>query len=291
MMTFEKEVIDNTVSKLIKGDDYRDEVVNAINVSFLDFAVDFFKKIVTAKIKENNVDLAWYKKHFIAADNISSDDKAIFAGINKKTITNVRGSATKKIVLDVANANFEYLSELISSLEKDSESRIVLNIKISYKEVSVELSLTESLLVINALATKKIAIRGGAWSSIGKKVEKPLLLKLCKLCKVPKEYINSSVFKKDGTLDFDREVDFKLYDSRKEKEYRVEVKLMGKGNPESADVIYARGTDIFIADTLSEQNRNQLKFENIKYIEMKGNLNCVDDFKILLEKLDVPCKK
>jgi hypothetical protein len=196
----------------------------------------------------------------------------------------------KKIVLDVANANFEYLSELISSLEKDSESGIVLNIKISYKEVSVELSLTESLLVINALATKKIAIRGGAWSSIGKKVENPLLLKLCKLCKVPKEYINSSVFKKDETLDFDREVDFKLYDSRKEKEYRVEVKLMGRGNPESADVIYARGTDIFIVDTLSEQNRNQLKSENIKYIEMKGNLHCVDDFKILLEKLNIPCK-
>ncbi|OEG70171.1 restriction endonuclease [Candidatus Endomicrobiellum trichonymphae] len=289
-MTFEKEIIDNAVSKLIKGDDYRDEVVNAINVSFLDFAVDFFKKIITAKIKENNVDLAWYKKHFIAADNISSDDKAIFSGINKKTITNIHGSATKKIVLDIASANFEYLSELISSLEKDSESGIVLNIKISYKEVSVELSLIESLLVINALATKKIAIRGGAWSSIGKKIEKPLLLKLCKLCKVPKEYINSSVFKKNEALNFDREVDFKLYDSIKEKEYRVEVKLMGRGNPESADVIYARGTDIFIADTLSEQNRNQLKFENIEYIEMKGNLHCVADFKILLEKLDIPCK-
>ncbi|GHT22585.1 hypothetical protein AGMMS49953_01650 [Endomicrobiia bacterium] len=105
---------------------------------------------------------------------------------------------------------------------------------------------------------------------------------------MPEEYINSSIFKKDGTLNFDREVDFKLYDSRKEKEYRVEVKLMGKGNPESADVIYARGTDIFIADTLSEQNRNQLKSENINYIEMKGNLHCVNDFKILLKKLNVP---
>jgi hypothetical protein len=65
---------------------------------------------------------------------------------------------------------------------------------------------------------------------------------------------------------------------------------MGRGNPESADVIYARGADIFIADTLSEQNRNQLKLENIEYIEMKGNLHCVADFKILLEKLDIPCK-
>lgn len=28
---------------------------------------------------------------------------------------------------------------------------------------------------------------------------------------------------------------------------------MGKGNPESADVVIARGIDIFIVDTLSEQ--------------------------------------
>nr|BAV59412.1 type II restriction enzyme [Candidatus Endomicrobium sp. MdDo-005] len=291
MISFERKVIDSTVNKLIKGGDYRDEVINVINVVFLDFAVDFFKKIVAAKMKERDIDLAWYKKYFIVSDAVSCDDKAIFAGINRKTITNIHGSATKKIVLDVANENFRYLSGLISSLEKESKTEIGLSIRINYKEVSVELSLTESLLVINALATKKIAIRGGAWSSIGKKVEKPLLLKLCKLCGVPEKYIDSSIFKKDGTLDFDREVDFKLYDISGRREYRVEVKLMGRGNPESADVIYARNTDIFVADTLSKQNKNQLKYENIKYIEMKDNPHCADDFKVLLKELNIPCGK
>ena len=289
MTTFEKEVIEDTVNKLIQGNDYRNGVVNAINIFFLDFAIDFFKKIISAKIKEKNINLAWYKKYFIDSDTISSDDKAIFAGMNKKTITNIYGSATKKIVIDVANANFEYLTGLISLLEKDGESGVGLSIEISYKEVSVKLSLTESLLVINALATKKIAIRGGAWSSIGKKVEKPLLLKLCELCGVPKKYIDGSIFKKDVTLNFDREVDFKLY-NKTGKEYRVEVKLMGKGNPESADVIYARDTDIFVADTLSKQNKNQLKSEDIKYVEMKDNPHCVDNFKVLLKELNIPCK-
>ena len=121
------------------------------------------------------------------------------------------------------------------------------------------------------------------------KVEKPLLLKLCELCRVPKKYIDSSIFKKDGTLNFDREVDFKLYNKTGE-EYRVEVKLMGRGNPESADVIYARDTDIFVADTLSKQNKSQLKSEDIKYIEMKDNPHCVNDFKVLLEELNIPCK-
>ncbi len=35
-------------------------------------------------------------------------------------------------------------------------------------------------------------------------------------------------------------MDFKLYNVDKTKEYRVEVKLMGKGNPEFADAVIAR---------------------------------------------------
>ena len=98
------------------------------------------------------------------------------------------------------------------------------------------------VLLLNALATKKISIRGGAWSAIGKKVEKPLMLELCKISNVDKEFINSEIFNKDISLDVDREVDFKLYNRNKKREYRVEVKLMGRGNPESADVIFARDT-------------------------------------------------
>ena len=54
-MTFEEEVIKNTVDKLYEGKDYRDEVVNSINVSFLDFAVNFFRKIVDANRFDNLV--------------------------------------------------------------------------------------------------------------------------------------------------------------------------------------------------------------------------------------------
>lgn len=289
MMSFKDVVIRNTVEKLIKGEDYREEVVNAINVEFLDFAVGFFKEIVNAKMESKSIDLNWYKKHFINYDNFASDEVAIYAGINKKTITNIYGSATKEIVLDVSNENFDYLSKMISSLEDDMDSEIKVSIKLTYNSITVELSLTESLLVINALATKKIAIRGGAWSSIGKKVEKPLVDELCSICGVPDKNLDNKVFKKDGTLDFDREVDYKII-SNKGEVYRVEVKLMGKGNPESADAIIARDTNIFIADTLSQQNRNQLQSLGVKYLEMKNNKDCIKDFKELLSSLDVPYK-
>ncbi len=289
-MTFETEVVDSTVNKLINGQDYREEVIRSINAVFLDFTINFFKEIVKAKMNSEGITLDWYKKYFINSCNFTADEAAIFAGINKKTITNIYGSANKAIVLDVANANFEYLSNLINELEADSISGLAISIKISYNEVTVDLSLSESLLVINALATKKIQIRGGAWSSIGKKVEKPLLDKLCELAGVPNKNIDNSHFIKNKDKPFDREVDYKLI-SEENKTYRIEVKLMGKGNPESADATIARDSNIFVADTLSEQNCNQLKARGVKYLILKGNPDPISDFKKILRELHIPYLK
>ncbi len=289
-MTFETEVINSTVNKLINGKDYREEVIRSINAVFMDFTINFFKEIVKAKMNSEGITLDWYKKYFINSCNFTADEAAIFAGINKKTITNIYGSANKAIVLDVANANFEYLSNLINELEADSISGLEISIKISYKEVTVDLSLSESLLVINALATKKIQIRGGAWSSIGKKVEKPLLDKLCELAGVPNKNIDNSHFIKNKDKPFDREVDYKLI-SEENKTYRIEVKLMGKGNPESADATIARDSNIFVADTLSEQNCNQLKSRGVKYLILKDNPDAVKDFKNILKELNIPYTK
>lgn len=290
MMTFQRQVIDNTVEKLLNGEDYREEVVNAINAEFFDFAIGFFKEIVRAKLDSEEISLKWYKRYFINNSDFEPSERAIFAGMNKKTITNIYGTASREVVLDVANANLDYLSTLINELKQDSLDEIGISIKLNYKDVYVELNLAESLLVINALATKKAAIRGGAWSSIGKKVEKPLVTRLCLLCGVPKENIDSSIFIKNMELDYDREVDYKLFDKNMNS-IRVEVKLMGKGNPESADVIYARNTKLFIADTLSQQNKNQFDSNDIPYIEMKKNSNVVGDFKKALKRLNVPYKE
>lgn len=287
MMTFENEVIDNTVNRLLKGEDYREEVINSINAVFFDFTISFFKKIIEAKFNDDRLTLEWYKDYFISGENFAPEEAAIYAGINKKTITNIYGSAQKDVVLDVAKNNFEYLNNVIEELEEDLLDGIALNIKISYKDITVELSLVESLLVINALATKKIQLRGGAWSSIGKKVEKPLLDKLCNILGVPSDNIDNSQFKQDKSKKFDREVDYKLISSNK-KVYRIEVKLMGKGNPESADATIARDSDIFVADTLSSQNCNQLTDRGVHYLILKGNKHIIDDFREILKKLDIP---
>jgi hypothetical protein len=44
---------------------------------------------------------------------------------------------------------------------------------------------------------------------------------------------------------------------------------MGAGNSESADVIFARNTDVFIADTLSLQNKQQLDDLDVLWVELR----------------------
>ena len=65
---------------------------------------------------------------------------------------------------------------------------------------------------------------------------------------------------------------------------------MGKGNPESADATIARDSDIFIADTLSEQNCAQLTALGIEYLILRGNNKPLEDFVKILDRLDIPHK-
>lgn len=284
MHTFEQSSISKTVDNLINGLDYRKDVISSINVSFFDFCLDFFKKVLNAKLNSQAIDLSWYKANFINNTLLSVNELLNNSGLNRKTVTNTYGTARRYVSLNIANDNIDYLESLLSNIDNGD---INISINLSYNEISVSLNLSESLIVINALATKKMAIRGGAWSSIGKRVEKPLIDKLCDLAGVPEENRDNRTFIRDRELSFDREVDYKLK-SIEGKTYRIEVKLMGKGNPESADATIARDSDILVADTLSEQNKNQLTSRGTHYLELKNNKNVISDFKNILTKLGIP---
>ena len=74
---------------------------------------------------------------------------------------------------------------------------------------------------------------------------------LCALSRVPLKYFQQSVLPASDSEEEEREADFELVDNTGHEEYRCEVKLMGKGNPESADAPHARNTQVFVANTLS----------------------------------------
>lgn len=52
-MTLTDAVTKKIIIKLIKGQDYRVEIVTLINATFLQYAIEYFKKIVDAKIKKS----------------------------------------------------------------------------------------------------------------------------------------------------------------------------------------------------------------------------------------------
>jgi len=284
-MTLTEQIVKNIIVRLIKSQDYRIEIVNLINAEFLQFAVEFFKKVVVAKLNSEDITIEWYKKAFMD-ESLPTDEIAINSGLNKKTISNMYGTATRSIVIEAANEHFESLYNNIQALV-EIEKEIELTLTIKLKNVSVDLNVSESLVVINTLAVKRAALRGGLWSTAGKSVEKCLMLVLCKLYSVDEKYYNASHFVKDRGKKVDREVDFYLLNEGKE--YLCEVKLMGKGNPESADAIIARDTDIFVADTLSQQNKNQCDKLGIIWIALRDK-DGYKKFKLALEKLNIPHK-
>ncbi|HQB19015.1 MAG TPA: CfrBI family restriction endonuclease [Bacteroidales bacterium] len=282
-MTLTDQIVKNIIRRVIKSQDYRIEIVNLINAEFLQFAVDFFKKIVLAKLENKDVTIEWYRKAFMN-EALPADNIAINSGLNKKTISNMYGTATKTIVIEAANEHFESLYQNIQSLV-EMENEIDLTLTIKMKGVSVDLNVSESLIVINTLAVKRAALRGGLWSTAGKSAEKYLMLTLCKLYQVPEINYNASHFVKDKGKKVDREIDFYLLNNGKE--YLCEVKLIGKGNPESADAIIARDSNVFVADTLSQQNKNQCEQLGVKWVALRDKEG-YKRFEKALKELNIP---
>lgn len=286
-MTITEQVAKNIIKKLLKGDDYRIEVVALINAEFLQFAVDFFKKVVDAKLRSKDITVDWYKKEFLNP-TLPARDIAINSGLNEKTIHNMFNSSTKEIVIDASNEHYDTLYEAIKNLV-DTEHDLDLTLTIKLKGVSVDLNVTESLIVINTLAVKRAALRGGLWSTAGKRVEKPLMQTLSKLYGVSdKNYAVKIKGKAVEDADFEREIDFYLINGGKQ--HKCEVKLMGRGNPESADAVIARGSKVFVADKLSETNKKQLDSLGVEWVELRS-AGGFKRFEKILDNLKIPHDK
>src|SRR3989339_846874 len=282
-MTITEQVAKDIIRKLLKGDDYRIEIVTLIDAKFLQFVVDFFKKVVEAKFKNKNITIDWYKKEFLNSE-LPINDIAINSGLNKKTIHNMFNSSTKEIVIDASDEHYDLLYESIKNLV-DTEHDLELTLTIKFKGVSVDLNVSESLIVINTLAVKRAAIRGGSWSTAGKRVEKPLMQTLCKLYGISDKNYALKIKGQDLEGDeFEREIDFYLVEGKNQ--YKCEVKLMGIGNPESADAVIARDSKVFVADKLSDTNKKQLNSRKVEWVELRND-GGFKRFEMVLDHLNI----
>jgi CfrBI restriction endonuclease len=279
-ITLSDTVIKKVIKKLIKGEDYRIEILTLINAEFLQDSIDFFKKVVDAKINNQSITVDWYKQEFLN-DKLPSDEITINSGLNKKTIANMYNSARREIVLDASIKHYEQLAETINILIEEGEG-IDINLIIKFRGVSIDLNINETLIIINRLAVKRAALRGGLWSTAGKSIEKKLMITLCHLFNIDEKYYHLNSLPESL-----REVDFYLINSQGDYK-KIEVKLMGKGNPESADAVMARESDIFIADKLSDLNKKQLDDLGIYWVELRSE-NGYKKFLHIAQSLSIPC--
>ena len=158
-MTFDKIAVKQILLRLLKGEDYRGEVLNIINADFLDFALQFFKDVAVAKLQNEELSDDWYKKYFIQNPSLTKEEVAIHSGLNMKTISNTYKTTAKNVVVDASLEHYDAFVKTIQELiEIDDSLELMLTIK--YNKVSVELTLSESLIVMNVLAVKRAAIRG-----------------------------------------------------------------------------------------------------------------------------------
>ena len=281
MITITQSVIENIIRRVIKGQDYRIEIVALINAEFLEYVVEFFRRVVEAKLKSQSVTADWYKMEFLNP-KLPSDELIINSGLNKKTISNMYNSARREIVLEATEEHYDQLYKAVNKLIEDGGD-LDITLTIKFRGVSVDLNISESLIVINTLAVKRAELRGGAWSTAGKQVEKILMVTLCKFFSVSENnYLHT------GLSAEQREVDFYLIGADNKK-HQCEVKLMGKGNPESADAIIARDSAVFVADKLSDLNKTQLTTRRVEWVELRQE-NGYRKFYEILKRLKVPCQ-
>ena len=273
-MTVTGLIIKNIIRKLLTGQDYRSEVLTLIDAEFLQFVVDFFKQIVKAKLNKESVTADWYTEEFLSSNSLSNSEVFVYSGTDTTTILN-----SQQIVLDTILKYHDALSDAFNSLGNNLDMAFT----IKFRGVSFGLNLNECLILFNTLAFKRSTLQDRLWSETSKQVEKPLMATLCALFQVPQKYYDQ------GNLpDSQRESDFYLFDDTG-KGFPCEVKLMGKGNPESADAVYARNSRVLVANTLSDLNKEQMDENGIFWVELKDT----DDYKRFehaLNALSIPCK-
>lgn len=306
MVTVSNKDAKKVIMALLKGEDYRIDFVELIYGRFFDYCITFFTKIMLkndylsseaslSEISESDIDLdnlSWYKTLMLNSD-LDKKDIAHNSGLNIKTIKNQFNTEKKKVV---ENASKDYFENIIKVIEKirNNFGDLTASLNINLKDQSADFNLFEILIVINALGAKLLAIRGGAYSSIGQKIEKPLMLVLSELLHVPRE--NMLIKEKHKKTKNKRQIDFqymthKIVDGKVEdKIFNCEIKLMGSGNPESFDSALARYTNIFIANKISDKGKSEMNEKKVFWLETQNNRTLLNDFYMILKKLEIPCE-
>ncbi len=259
--------INNIIRKLIAGEDPYPEVLSAIDADFLQYTIDVFKRIIRAKLDKKSVTADWYKEEFLLSHSLSNAE-----------MDTISPSNSDQIVLDTTLKHYDVLCDAFNDLDMKDMG---MTFTVKFRGVSFSLRLNESLILFNMLAVRRSTLQNRIWSEIKKQIEKPLMIALCVLFKVPKKYYDQR-----NLSETVQKSDFYLFDDTG-KDYPCEVKLMGKDNPEIADAGFACGGRVLVADKLSEMNKQQMDKDSILWVELQTE-DGYKRFEEVLKTLSIP---
>lgn len=271
-----EKLLSKIIISILEGKDYRPYVLATINKRFIDNAHALLEKVYNAKKTNKNID--WWITNLIE-ESKTKNEILWFGGLNNKTVTNMMGTTKKEVCIELSKQNVKSLEILIKDFLNNNLPKIL--VTILWNNEKVELNEIESLVLVNALATMKLSVQGGAWSEVGKKTEKELLYSIFELLGVKStQYV--LVFeemKKKGLVE-NREIDGIVFSDDNKRALQIELKLLGIGNPEIADEALARKVDLFLIDRLTPMMIEEAKKLGIKVIELrdKNALLAIYDF-------------
>ncbi len=264
-----EKLLDKIIIAILKGKDHRPYVLQTINKRFIDTVFGLLKQIIEARIKNKGNN--WWAEEFLDNKTVSKKELLWFGGLNNKTVANMANTTTREVCVDLAKKNVESINDLIREIDSSRNNTPNIEIKIKYQSKEITLTEKESLILLNTISAMKLTLQGGAWSEVGKKTEKRLLFAIFEMLKLDNEsyVLVPEEMKKSGIVG-SREVDaivFKNNDSKKL--IRIELKLLGIGNPEIGDEALARGVELFLVDRMTSMMIEEGKKKGIRFIELR----------------------
>lgn len=286
-----KELISKIIHSILTGEDYRTYVLATINKRFIDKVEELTAEIFKYKKQGDN----WLEK--LLEDTSKKGGKANkfkllwYGGLNEKTVKNITGGTSKKeVCLEIGKQNLESFRLLLSEIGGESSYKIEIIIK--KDGGGVKLDDLESIIFVNIISAMKLTIQGGVWSEVGKQTEKILLYVIFTILKIPEEdYILIFDEMKEKGLVENREIDAIVFNrDEKPKPIKIELKLLGIGNPEIGDEALAREVDLFLIDRLSDMMKKESENRGVKVIEFKQKNPLKEIYKFFSSK-NVRCSE
>jgi hypothetical protein len=145
----------------------------------------------------------------------------------------------------------------------------------------------ETLLLLFSVISASGAVRGGVWSEVGKRAGPRILERLFSELGIPKGPLYQDFYYQSEVVNGGRETDAEIF-YKGERIHRVEIKLLGIGNPEIGNEAIARRCDIFLVDDLTSLMIDQARQHGVKVILLK---NALKELYEMFSKEGLPVKK